>query len=404
MSHAWELLAHASARHEITLLCLEHELDQVAPALRELGVAVRGVSWERHRPPGRAALLWEALRGPGSEHFRSLAPGVQRAGSLIEDEQERHDLLFLWGGELAQLLAKARIPTAHYLTDAHTTYHRRLIRSAPSPRHRLLYTLDAVHVRRWERTRYRAATALATTSAAEAVVLERLTGRPPEIVPLAVGEEWFVAPGLARERDLVTIVAGLDYWPNIDGIGWFVREGWPKIRAVLPDARLRVVGRSPVPELRALLASAGVELLADVPDARPHYWSAAVAVMPLRVGSGVKNKLIHAFACGAPVVATSVAVEGVAALDGEHALIAEDSAGLAAAVIDVLRRPAQAAQRARAARELCEPYRAQRAAQALERFWQRAVGQRADPPGDASVKLGEQLKVSGGAGAPGEDA
>lgn len=404
MSHAWELLAHASRRHAITVLCLDLEPGQEASALCELGVGVEGVPQRRHVPRGRPALLWEALRGPGSEHFRALMPAVQEAGELVDDEQYGYDLVFLWGGELAPLLARVRVPTAYYLTDAHTTYHRRLIGSAPTLRHRLLYALDAFHVQRWERTRYRAATALATTSTTEAAVLERLTGRRLEIVPLAVGEEWFEPAGVPREHNLVTIIAGLDYWPNVDGIRWFVRESWPQVRAAVPDARLRVVGRSPVPELRALLSGAGVELLADVPDARLHYWSAAAVVMPLRVGSGVKNKLIHAFACGAPVIATSVAAEGAAAVRGVHALIADQPAALADAVIDVLRRPEEAAIRARAARGLCEPYRAPCAARALELLWQRAVGEPAGAGSGAAADLGEHLDVSGGAGAPGERA
>lgn len=371
LSHSWELLAYVSRRHSVTLLCLDLEPGKEVPALREFGVTAKGVPQQRHVPAGRSMLLWEALRGPGSEHFRSLMPAVERAGELIETEQEGYDLLFVWGSELAPLLG-ARIPTAYYLTDAHTTYHRRLIRSASTFRHRLLYGLDAAHVHRWERIRYRAATALATTSAAEAAVLERLTGRHFEIVPIALADEWFAPASVARERDLVTIIAGLDYWPNIDGIRWFLRSSWPQIQDAVPGARLRVVGRSPVPQLRAVLADAGVEMLANVPDARPHYWRASVAVMPLRVGSGVKNKLIHAFACGAPVVATNVACEGTAAVSGEHALIVDEPRELAGAVIDVLLHPREAARRAEAARALCEPYRGQRAGAALETFWQRA--------------------------------
>lgn len=373
-SHSWELLTRASRRHEITLLCAGFEPGQDPAELAGLAVEAQGVSWRPHVAAGRLGLVWEALRGPGSEQFRSVMPAVRAlADQLVAAQRARpYDLVFVWGAELAPLLDVAEPPTAYYVTDANTTYVRRLLRAAPTVRHRLLYALDAAHVRRWERTRYRRATRLATTSSTEAAVLEGLTRRYLDVVPIAVGDEWFVAPEVPRNRDLVTIIAGLDYWPNVDGIRWFVQESWPRIKDSMPSARLRVVGRSPVPELRVTLERAGIELIADVPDARVHYWQASVAVVPLRVGSGVKNKVIHAFACGAPVVATTVATEGIAAVNGSHLLVADDAEGLADAVLDILSGPDEGARRAGAARALAEPYRGERAAEALESFWQRS--------------------------------
>lgn len=371
--HAWELLARMGRKHAVTLLCLELDPRQQASSQVELGVEVLGVEQRRHVASSRAALLWGALRGPGSEHFRWLLPGVEAAGQELTAVQDRYDLAFIWGSELAPLLSYSSLPTAYYVTDAHTTYHRRLMRAAPTRRHRLLYALDALHVHRWERTRYRIATALATTSLMEATVLGELTGRQFDVIPVALGDDWFASPQFHRERNLLSIIAGLDYWPNIDGIRWFLTRCWPRIRSALPEVRLRVVGRSPSPELRAAIASADAELVADVPDVRPYYWQASVAVIPLRVGSGVKNKLIHAFACGAPVVATPVAIEGTAATAGTHLLIGRDAEALAEAVCEALSHPAEAERRAEIARALADPYRAERTAAALEEFWQRAT-------------------------------
>jgi glycosyltransferase involved in cell wall biosynthesis len=397
-SHSWELLSQLGRRHRIRLLCAGFEPDRVPAEVAELGVEARGVGWVRHRPAGRAGLVWEALRGPGGEDLRAVMPAVRALAPVVADEQRRrsYDLLFLWGAELAPLLDGARLPSAHYVTDANTRYARRRLRTAPSLRHRLLYALDAAHVERWERTRYRAATALATTSETERATLERLTRRHFEIVPVALGRDWFDPPHTAREHDLVTIVAGLDYWPNVEGIRWFVRACWPRVRAALPAARLRVVGRSPSDELRGELEAMDIGLLADVPDARPHYWRAGVIVIPLRIGSGVKNKLIHAFACGAPVVATSVAVEGTETIPGDHALVADDPAGLADAVIEV--------RRACSARRLAEAYRAEPAAEALERFWQRTVTIADTAGAGTRHEVLEQLDVRAGAHRPREGA
>jgi glycosyltransferase involved in cell wall biosynthesis len=388
----------------VTLLCADPESDRSHSQLTALGVEVQKVNWRRHVPAGRWGLINEALRGPGSEQFRTVMPGVRAMADAlaIAQEQREYDVAFIWGAELAPLLDVAQLPTAYYVTDANTTYLRRQVRAAPTLRHRLLFTLDAAHVRRWERTRYRRATGLATTSQSEAEVLERLTGRSFDIIPVALGDEWFAAADVSRERNLVTIVAGLDYAPNVDGIRWFVDESWPRIKSELPEARLRVVGRSPSSVLRASLHGAGVELFADVPDARPHYWQATVAVIPLRVGSGVKNKLIHAFACGAPVVGTSVATEGTATVHRTHALMADDPGAFADAVIETLRHPAEAALRAQSARGLAEPYRTEHAAEALELFWQKTCAGRAEPAPGSGVDLAKDLDVRSGTVAPRE--
>jgi glycosyltransferase involved in cell wall biosynthesis len=119
--------------------------------------------------------------------------------------------------------------------------------------------------------------------------------------------------------------------------------------------------------------AAGARLFADVPDVRPHYWEAAVSVAPVRLGSGLRNKVIHAMACGAPVVATSTALEGIDATHGTHLLVADDAAGFATAVVDALLDPAGAVQRADRARAIADGFRSHVAAQALEDWWSAAT-------------------------------
>jgi glycosyltransferase involved in cell wall biosynthesis len=165
----------------------------------------------------------------------------------------------------------------------------------------------------------------------------------------------------------------LDYSPNIDAVEWFTTSVWPHVVADLPTARLEVVGRSPVARVRDAVAAAGAELAADVPDIRPHYWRASVAVVPLRHGSGMKNKVLHAMACGSPIVATSVAVEGIPVQHGEHLLVADDAAAFGAAVIETLRHPEQAAARAVRARRLVEDFRPSAIGPSLGAWWERTA-------------------------------
>jgi polysaccharide biosynthesis protein PslH len=106
-------------------------------------------------------------------------------------------------------------------------------------------------------------------------------------------------------------VGALDYRPNVDGVGWFVREVWPEIHRRRPGARLLLVGRRPVPAVRRLADTPGVEVVGQVPDVRPYLARAAVAVVPLRLARGVQNKVLEALAMSKATVASPQALAGL---------------------------------------------------------------------------------------------
>jgi glycosyltransferase involved in cell wall biosynthesis len=119
--------------------------------------------------------------------------------------------------------------------------------------------------------------------------------------------------------------------------------------------------------------AAGAELWADVADIRPAYWEASVVAVPIRLGSGVKNKVVHAAACGAPLVSTSFGVDGSGVRPGDEALVADDAADFAAAITATLADPQAAAARATRARRVAQAHHVDAAGPALEALWGEAV-------------------------------
>src|SRR5262249_26047060 len=97
----------------------------------------------------------------------------------------------------------------------------------------------------------------------------------------------------------------------------------PRVRERFPEARLRVVGRDPTPEVRALGERAGVEVTGTVPSIVPYLADAHVLAVPLEAGGGTRRKILEAFGAGLPVVSPAVGAEGIRARDGEHLLLAE---------------------------------------------------------------------------------
>ncbi|HET7097880.1 MAG TPA: glycosyltransferase family 4 protein, partial [Casimicrobiaceae bacterium] len=143
-------------------------------------------------------------------------------------------------------------------------------------------------------------------------------------------------------------------------------EWWERIRPHLTVHRvphepqggdrvvLRIAGSAPAPDVAALAGLPGVELVADPVGLAACYAWADLAVVPLTAGGGTRIKLIEAFANGVPVVATSIGVEGIAAMHGVHLLIADAPAAFADACAKVLADSVLAARLAEEARTLVE--------------------------------------------------
>jgi len=126
---------------------------------------------------------------------------------------------------------------------------------------------------------------------------------------------------------------------NVDALEFFVGHILPEIQREIPDARLLIVGRAPVPRVRRLDNGGSVRIEADVPSVAEYYRQAALTVVPLRIGAGTRLKILEAWALGVPIVSTSVGCEGLGAVAGEHLLLADDPRQFARSCIALLRNP-----------------------------------------------------------------
>ena len=103
----------------------------------------------------------------------------------------------------------------------------------------------------------------------------------------------------------------LDFEPNIDAVVWFATQILPKLLERMPEVTFQILGKNPAPAVTQLASLPGVQLLGPVPDIRPFAHRAAAVVLPMRVGGGIKNKLLEAAALAKPIAATPLAVRGL---------------------------------------------------------------------------------------------
>jgi GT2 family glycosyltransferase/glycosyltransferase involved in cell wall biosynthesis len=152
-----------------------------------------------------------------------------------------------------------------------------------------------------------------------------------------------------REPFTLLFLGSFRHLPNQDALQWFVQRVFPRVRAAESRARLIVIGSEPPPR-HSLAEAEAIDLVGFVEDVREPLARYALFVCPILSGSGVRVKLLEAFAAGIPVVSTYRGAEGLTAKDGEICALADDPESFASHILELLRNPEQACEMAKRAR------------------------------------------------------
>lgn len=134
-------------------------------------------------------------------------------------------------------------------------------------------------------------------------------------------------------------VGGYRHQPNVDAAQWFSREVWPIAHRQLPGAKALLIG-SEMPDAVTALAGDGIEAHGYVPDLTPYLERCRLSIAPLRYGAGVKVKINLAQSWGIPVVATTIAAEGMLLENGRNVLVADKPEDFARAIVRLYTDPA----------------------------------------------------------------
>ena len=172
---------------------------------------------------------------------------------------------------------------------------------------------------------------------------EYLDSFVPELAPrieaglrAGIDSTAYPYPGGPRKPYTMLFLGSFRHAPNQVALDWFTRKVLPLILEQLPQARLLVAGSDPPPRHGFPGPESAVELLGFVEDIQPLFSSCTLFICPIRSGSGVRVKLLEAFASGIPVVSTFLGAEGLARSDGEFCGLADDEVGFANRVVQML--------------------------------------------------------------------
>jgi len=153
-----------------------------------------------------------------------------------------------------------------------------------------------------------------------------------------------------RRPKTMLFLGSFRHEPNRVALNWFLKNVMPHVLERAPDARLIVIGSDPPPAHTLPDFGGAVEMLGFVDDIRQPLQDYAAFVCPILSGSGVRVKLLEAFASGIPAVSTPIGAEGLSQSDGDVCAIADDPEQFAKHIVEIFEEPGHAAEMARRAR------------------------------------------------------
>lgn len=145
---------------------------------------------------------------------------------------------------------------------------------------------------------------------------------PVVVIPNGIDlKQYAFDAQVGRAPHTLLFIGNYEYSPNVDAALYLIDVVLPHVQQQFPDVMLQIVGHAPPAELLQR-RTRSVEITGRVPDVRPYLASATIFVCPLRIGAGIKNKVLEALAMGCPVITTQIGADGIAIAHEQHALIA----------------------------------------------------------------------------------
>jgi len=215
---------------------------------------------------------------------------------------------------------------------------------------RVKHYLNMLAWKRFERAIVERVQAVVVFTERDRQVLTQL-GRPTPIVRIPLGTmlpEQPLSP-LGCQPPSLLFVGNFIHPPNVDAAVRLASAIFPQLQARFPELMLYIVGDQPPPRLRHM-ARENIVITGDVPDVTPYLDRAAVVVVPLRLGGGMRVKVLESLAAGKAMVASRLATEGLNLTDGEQIVLAESDYQFCEAILQLLSNPVRRASIAARAR------------------------------------------------------
>jgi polysaccharide biosynthesis protein PslH len=341
------LIEELSKENDVTLVTYRYPEDTDDDVEQTAKICKHLISVPYHETPKHSLKFYLEL---GRNLFESLPYVVSKYASremartvagLYRAQQP--DLVicdFLQSCEGLRLVKHA--PFVLFQHNVEAAIFEQLAKRAPSLLTRSYLKLQAGRMRSYEKAQCRKAQRIIAVSDVDRLSFQNDYGATRcDVVPTGVDTRFFTpADSTFRVNNLV-FTGSMDWLANQDAMQWFVRDIFPLIRQEIPNVVFSIVGRNPPPEIQKLGQLPGIHVTGTVNDIRPFVRSSKVFVVPLRIGSGTRLKLLEAMAMGKAVVSTTIGAEGLPVEHDRNIILADDARRFADEVVSLLRESAK---------------------------------------------------------------
>lgn len=298
---AHHFLKRLAQRHRVHLSCLCRNLEETKRT-QEMAAGLASVYAQVLRP--KPALARAAIRyGLGGsltvEYFRGAAMKQYLDNAPWRSEIE---VTLVYSAAMAGYADPAR-PMVLDLCDLDSEKWFEYDRLRRIP---FAYAIEGRRLRAVEQVACaRAISTILMTENEAALVRSAIPEARVEVIANGVDYEYWHPMNSQAAKPSLAFVGQLDYFPNADGVAWFVLEIFPYLRTAVPGLEFVIAGRNPGPQVTQLQSVEGVGVLASPTDARPVLASATAVAVPLRLARGLQNKVLEALAMGKTVLTTA---------------------------------------------------------------------------------------------------
>lgn len=334
-------LRHMSKRHQITLCCFVNEEEhEMVRSIEPYCSQIRPVEF---RPKPKIERLFNLFLSSKprlvNNHLSSQC--LNELNTAIA--QNHYDIIHfeMWMGAYIDYIKKQdKTATVLFEDNIHFITTLQRVQKNNFDVKTLIYCLDYLKMKNYEPRNWKKFDKIITIAETEKHLIEKFSPNLDiSIVPNGVDASFYKPNSRDAMKEKTLVFIG-NFWhhPNEDAVIFFLKTCYKRIERQIKDIKFLVVGKNPTNRMKRLAFSyPGVEIKGYVDDIRPYLSKALIFVAPIRLGGGMRGKILEAMAMGVPVVSTSRGIEGIDAVCDLHVLLADTPNSFSDAIIRLMK-------------------------------------------------------------------